>query len=232
MKVSKMETNGPRVLIVDDESQIRRFLRVSLTSHGYEVKDVGTGKEALDEAVIFGPELIILDLGLPDLDGLEVLRLVRDWSKVPIIVLSAKEQEAAKISALDSGADDYVTKPFGLGELLARIRAALRHSYGAGEEIILKFGDLSIDLAHRQVKLEDTEVKLTPTEYELVKHLAMNAGKVLTHRYLLKAVWGQVFENNIQYLRVYMGQIRRKLERDPSRPCHIITEPGVGYRLL
>ncbi|WP_407311978.1 response regulator [Desulfosporosinus sp. SB140] len=227
-----METKGPRILIVDDELQIRRFLRVSLTSHGYDVKDVGTGKEALDEAAIFGPNLVILDLGLPDIDGLDVLYNLREWSKVPIIILSAKEQEQAKVMALDSGADDYVTKPFGMGELLARIRAGLRHTMAAGEEPVLKFDDLSIDLAHRNVKLMEVEVKLTPTEYELVKQLANNAGKVLTHKYLLHALRGENFENNIQYLRVYMGHLRRKIERDPSRPRHIITEPGVGYRLL
>ena len=227
-----METKGPRILIVDDELQIRRFLRISLTSHGYDVKDVGTGKEALDEVTIFGPNLIILDLGLPDIDGLDVVHNLREWSKVPIIILSAKEQEQAKVMALDSGADDYVTKPFGMGELLARIRTGLRHTIAVGEEPVLKFDDLSIDLAHRKVKLMEVEVKLTPTEYELVKHLAINAGKVLTHRFLLHAVWGEVFENNIQYLRVYMGQLRRKIEQDPSRPRHIMTEPGVGYRLL
>ncbi|WP_407310819.1 response regulator [Desulfosporosinus sp. SB140] len=227
-----METKGPRILIVDDELQIRRFLRISLTSHGYDVKDVGTGKEALDVVTTFAPNLVILDLGLPDLDGLEVLHILREWSKVPIIILSAKEQEQAKIIALDSGADDYVTKPFGMGELLARIRTGLRHTIAIGEEPVLKFDDLSIDLAHRNVKLLEVEIKLTPTEYELVKHLAINAGKVLTHRFLLHAVWGEIFENNIQYLRVYMGQLRRKIELDPSRPRHIITEPGVGYRLL
>jgi Response regulators consisting of a CheY-like receiver domain and a winged-helix DNA-binding domain len=232
MKEISMETKGTRILIVDDELQIRRFLRISLTSHGYDVKDVGTGKEALDEVTIFGPNLVILDLGLPDIDGLEVLHNLREWSKVPIIILSAKEQEQAKVLALDSGADDYVTKPFGMGELLARIRAGLRHTITVGEEPVIRFDDLSIDLAHRKVKLMEVEVKLTPTEYELVKHLAINAGKVLTHRFLLNAVWGEVFENNIQYLRVYMGQLRRKIERDPSRPRHIMTEPGVGYRLL
>ncbi len=227
-----METKGPRILIIDDEPQIRRFLRVSLTSHGYDVKDVGTGKDGMDHVAAYGPELVILDLGLPDIDGLDVVRSLRDWSKVPIIILSVKEQETAKIAALDSGADDYVTKPFSMGELLARIRAALRHTLGAGEEPVLKFDDLTIDLAHRLVKSGEEEVKLTPTEYELVKHLAVNAGKVLTHRFLLRIVWGPTYENNIQYLRVYIGQIRRKLERNPSRPIHIITEPGVGYRLL
>lgn len=207
-------------------------MRVSLTSHGYEVREVGTGQAGLNEVALFGTDLVILDLGLPDMSGIEVLRKIREWSKVPIIILSVKEQESDKVTALDNGADDYVTKPFGMGELLARMRAALRHSAGVEEEPTLRFDDLTIDLSYRQVKLMDVEVKLTPTEYELVKYLAINAGKVLTHKFLLRSVWGEVFENNIQYLRVYMGQIRRKIERDPSRPRHIITEPGVGYRLL
>lgn len=227
-----MDSKGPRILIIDDETQIRRFLRVTLTSHGYFVKDSGTGKEGLDEVAVFGPDLVILDLGLPDIDGLEVVRLLREWSKVPIIILSAKEQETDKIAALDSGADDYVTKPFGMGELLARIRAAMRHIAGGEEQPILQFEDLTIDLAHRRITIDEKEIKLTPIEYEIVKNLAINAGKVITHRYLLRTVWGPSYETDIQYLRVYMGQIRRKLERDPSRPRHIITEPGVGYRLL
>jgi two-component system, OmpR family, KDP operon response regulator KdpE len=227
-----MDRKGQRILIIDDETQIRRFLRVSLTSHGYEVRDVGTGQAGLDEVVIFNPELVILDLGLPDISGIEVLSLIRDWSKIPIIILSVKEREIDKITALDNGADDYVTKPFGMGELLARMRAALRHSAGVGEEPILRFDDLVIDLLHRQIKAAGEEIKLTPIEYELMKNLALNAGKVLTHKFLLRAVWGPAYENDIQYLRVFMGQIRRKIETDPSRPRHIITEPGVGYRLL
>lgn len=207
-------------------------MRVSLTSHGYEVREVGTGQAGLNEVALLSTDLVILDLGLPDMSGIEVLCKIREWSKVPIIILSVKEQETDKITALDNGADDYVTKPFGMGELLARMRAALRHSVGVEEEPTLRFDDLSIDLSYRQVKLMDVEVKLTPIEYELVKCLATNAGKVLTHKFLLRSVWGQIFENNIQYLRVYMGQIRRKIELDPSRPRHIITEPGVGYRLL
>ncbi|WP_083824080.1 response regulator [Desulfosporosinus sp. OT] len=227
-----MDKKGQRILIIDDETQIRRLLRVSLTSHGYEVREVGTGQAGLNEVALLSTDLVILDLGLPDMSGIEVLCKIREWSKVPIIILSVKEQETDKITALDNGADDYVTKPFGMGELLARMRAALRHSVGVEEEPTLRFDDLSIDLSYRQVKLMDVEVKLTPIEYELVKCLATNAGKVLTHKFLLRSVWGQIFENNIQYLRVYMGQIRRKIELDPSRPRHIITEPGVGYRLL
>ena len=227
-----MDMKGQRILIIDDETQIRRFLRVSLTSHSYEVRDVGTGQAGLDEVVIFNPELVILDLGLPDISGIQVLSQIREWSNVPIIILSVKEQEIDKINALDNGADDYVTKPFGMGELLARLRAALRHSAGVGEEPILRFDELVLDLAHRQIRVADREIKLTPTEYELMKNLALNGGKVLTHKYLLRAVWGPAYENDIQYLRVFMGQIRRKIETDPSRPRHITTEPGVGYRLL
>lgn len=227
-----MENNGPRILIIDDETQIRRFLRVTLTSHGYVVKDVGTGKEGLDTIAMFSPVLVILDLGLPDIDGLDVIRQLREWSKVPVIILSVKEQESDKIAALDSGADDYVTKPFAMGELLARIRAAMRHIAGDEEQPVLQFKDLSIDLVHRRISIDENEIKLTQTEYEIVKNLGINAGKVMTHRSLLRAVWGPSFEKEVQYLRVYIAQIRRKLEQDPSRPKHIITEPGVGYRLL
>lgn len=227
-----MENKGPRILIIDDETQIRRFLRVALTSHGYVVKDVGTGQEGLDVVAKFSPDLVVLDLGLPDIDGLDVVRQLREWSKVPVIILSVKEQETDKITVLDAGADDYVTKPFAMGELLARIRAAMRHIVGTDEQPVLRFDDLSIDLAHRRITVADNEIKLTPTEYEIVKNLAINAGKVITHRALLRTVWGPSYENEVQYLRVYVGQIRRKLERDPSRPRHMITEPGVGYRLL
>ena len=227
-----MENKGPRILIIDDETQIRRFLRVALTGHGYIVKEVGTGKAGLDVVAKFSPDLIILDLGLPDIDGLDVVRQLREWSKVPVIILSVKEQETDKITALDAGADDYVTKPFAMGELLARIRAAMRHNVGEEEQPVLQFEDLSIDLIYRRITVDDNEIKLTLTEYEIVKNLAINAGKVITHRSLLRAVWGPSYEKEVQYLRVYIGQIRRKLERDPSRPRHIITEPGVGYRLL
>ena len=223
---------GPRILIIDDETQIRRFLRVTLTGHGYVVKDVGTGQEGLDAVAMFSPDLVILDLGLPDIDGLEVVRQLREWSKVPVIILSVKEQETDKITALDAGADDYVTKPFAMGELLARIRAAMRHVAGDEEQPVLQFKDLSIDLVHRRISIDDNEIKLTLTEYEILRNLAINAGKVMTHSSLLRTVWGPSHEKEVQYLRVYIGQIRRKLERDPSRPRHIITEPGLGYRLL
>lgn len=227
-----MENKGQRILIIDDETQIRRFLRVALTSHGYVVKDASTGREGLEAVAMFSPDLVVLDLGLPDLDGLDVVRQMREWTKVPIIILSVKEQESDKITALDFGADDYVTKPFGMGELLARIRAAIRHSVGVDDQPVMHFDDLTLDLLHRRITRDDHEIKLTLTEYEIVKNLAINAGKVMTHGYLLRTVWGPSYEKEVQYLRVYIGQIRRKLERDPSRPRHIITEPGVGYRLL
>ena len=227
-----MENNGQRILIIDDDTQIRRFLRVALTSHGYVVKDAMTGREGLEAVAMFSPDLVILDLGLPDLDGLDVLRQLREWTKVPIIILSVKEQESVKITALDVGADDYVTKPFGMGELLARVRAAMRHTVGVEEQPIMQFEDVTVDLLHRRVTRDNHEIKLTLTEYEIVKNLAINAGKVVTHSYLLRTVWGPSYEKEVQYLRVYIGQIRRKLESDPSRPRHIITEPGVGYRFL
>ncbi len=227
-----MESKGARILVIDDESQMQKLLRVALTSHGYEVGAAATGQQGLSETTIFRPDLIILDLGLPDMDGLEVVTRLREWTKTPVIILSAKEQENDKILALDAGADDYLTKPFGMGELLARIRAAMRHSAGVTDEPILKFDDLVIDLAHRRVLAKGEEVKLTPTEYDLIKNLAIHAGKVLTHKQLLKTCWGPTYENDTHYLRVFIGQLRRKIESDPSRPRHIITEPGVGYRLL
>lgn len=227
-----METKGARILIIDDETQIRRLLRVALTGHGYEVGEAACGQEGLNEAAVYRPDLIILDLGLPDIDGLEVVRRLREWSVIPVIILSVKEQENDKIAALDAGADDYVTKPFGMGELLARIRAAIRHSAGVGEEPVLIFGELIVDLAHRRVTVEGKEIKLSPIEYDLMKNLAVHAGKVLTHKHLLRTIWGLSYENDTHYLRVYIGQLRRKVENDPSHPGHIITEPGVGYRLL
>lgn len=227
-----METKGARILVIDDEAQILKLLRVTLTSHGYEVAGAETGQEGLSEVVAYRPDVIILDLGLPDIDGLEVIKKLREWSRVPIIILSARERENDKIIALDAGADDYLTKPFGMGELLARIRAAMRHMAGVESEPVLTFDDLVIDLARRRVSAKGEEIKLTPTEYDIVKNLAIHAGKVLTHRHLLRAVWGPSYENDVHYLRVYMGQLRRKIEKDPSRPRHIITDPGIGYRLL
>ncbi|MEW5954106.1 MAG: response regulator [Bacillota bacterium] len=227
-----MVSKGARILVIDDERQMQKFLQVALTSHGYEVKEAAAGKMGLNEAVIFRPDLIILDLGLPDLDGLEVITQLREWSNTPVIIISARGQDQDKITALDAGADDYLTKPFSIGELLARIRAALRHAVRVSDEPFLELDDLVIDLAHRRVKVKEMEVKLTPTEYDLIKNLALNAGKVLTHKQLLRACWGPAAENDTHYLRVFIGQLRRKIEADPARPKHIITEPGVGYRLL
>lgn len=227
-----MVSKGARILVIDDERQMQKFLQVALTSHGYEVKEAAAGKMGLNEAVIFRPDLIILDLGLPDLDGLEVITQLREWSNTPVIIISARGQDQDKITALDAGADDYLTKPFSIGELLARIRAALRHAVRVSDEPFLELDDLVIDLAHRRVKVKEVEVKLTPTEYDLIKNLALNAGKVLTHKQLLRACWGPAAENDTHYLRVFIGQLRRKIEADPARPKHIITEPGVGYRLL
>lgn len=227
-----MESQGIRILVIDDELQMRRLLKVALSAHGYEVKEALSGREGLNAAALFRPDLIILDLGLPDIDGLIVVERLRDWSKTPIIILSAKDQENDKIAALDAGADDYVTKPFGMGELLARIRTALRHIAAQDGEPCIIFDDLSIDLAHRHVAVDGEEIKLTPTEYDLLKILAVNAGKVLTHKQLLKNVWGSAYDQESHYLRVYVGQLRQKIEKNPSRPVHIITESGVGYRLV
>jgi len=227
-----MESKGPRILVIDDDSQIQKFLRVALTGHGHEVGEATTGLQGLSEATVFHPDVIILDLGLPDMDGLQVLTRLREWTKTPVIVLSAKEQENDKILALDAGADDYLTKPFGMGELLARIRTALRHAVGVTDEPVLQFDDLTVDLAHRRVTVNGEDIKLTPTEYDLIKNLAIHAGKVLTHKHLLKACWGPSFEKDTHYLRVFIGQLRRKIEADHTRPIHIITESGVGYRLL
>lgn len=232
MKGMKMEAKGPRILVIDDEKQIRRLLKVALTGHGYEVEEAASGQDGLNKAVTYRPDLIILDLGLPDLNGLEVIRQLREWSQIPVIILSVKEQENDKITALDAGADDYVTKPFGMGELLARIRAGLRHITPAGEEPVLTFDELVIDMARRRVTVKGNEIKLTPIEYDLMKNMAIHAGKVLTHKQLLRVVWGPSYENDTHYLRVFIGQLRRKIEADPSRPRHIITEPGVGYRLM
>lgn len=227
-----MENTGPRILIIDDEKQMRRLLQVALDAHGYDTSLVSNGQEGLAVAAFFRPDLVILDMSLPDLDGIEVVKSLRQWSNIPIIILSVREAENDKIAALDAGADDYVTKPFSMGELMARIRTALRHTAPVGENPVLRFGNLTIDLAHRQVLLDEQEVRLTPTEYELLKMLASHSGKVLTHGQILRAVWGPGYEKETHYLRVYIGQLRHKIENDPSRPKHIITEPAVGYRFI
>ena len=222
----------PVLLLIEDEIQMRRFLRASLTNHGYTLVEAETGADGLAQAAARNPDLILLDLGLPDLDGLTVTERIREWAKTPIIVISARGQEEDKIRALDAGADDYLTKPFGVGELLARIRVALRRSATEGvPEARFRSGDLTVDLGLRQVFVSDQEVHLTPFEYKLLTTLVKHAGRVVTHRQLLKEVWGPNASDQTQYLRVYMGQLRHKLEQDPSRPRHFLTEPGVGYRL-
>ncbi|MFB9276992.1 response regulator [Cohnella cellulosilytica] len=225
--------DGARILIIDDEPQIRKLLKVTLQAHRYAIYEAADGEEGLRQAAACLPDLIVLDLGLPDMSGIEALRRIREWSKTPVIVLTVKDWEENKIEALDSGADDYVTKPFGMGELLARIRVALRHVAKSGNKPVLKHGGLTIDLAQRIVELNGERIKLTPTEYELLKTLASNAGKVVTQRQLLQQVWGkQHDESDSHYLRVYIGHLRKKLEEDSTRPKYIVTEPGIGYRFL
>ncbi|HEY7517825.1 MAG TPA: response regulator [Methylomirabilota bacterium] len=224
--------SDPVVVLIEDEPQIRRFLRTTLGSQGYRLFEAGTGVDGLVEAASRQPDVVIVDLGLPDIDGLEVIRRLREWSTIPIIVLSARGQEADKVVALDLGADDYVSKPFGADELLARVRVALRHKAGvAREDAVFTTGDLRVDLGRRHVFVRDQEVKLTPTEYRLLTTLVRHAGRVLTHRQLLKEVWGPNQTEEAHYLRVYMAQLRRKIEVDPAQPRYLLTEPGVGYRL-
>ena len=226
-----MGDNGPRILVVDDERAIRRFLRASLTAHGYHIFEAARAREGLEAAAAVRPDLIILDLGLPDSDGIDVTRQLREWSKVPIVVLSVRGEDADKIAALDAGADDYLTKPFSAGELLARIRVALRHAARPADEPVISTGDLVVDVAHRAVTLNGREISLTPIEYTLLKTLALSAGKVLLHRHLLREVWGPGYDQDVNVLRVNISKLRHKIEVDPARPRYIITEPGVGYRL-
>jgi two-component system, OmpR family, KDP operon response regulator KdpE len=220
------------ILVVDDEPPIRRLLRTSLTAQGYDVLEATGGQEAIDAVEREKPDLVILDLGLPDLGGIEVIRVVRQRTSVPIIVLSVRDDERGKVEALDLGADDYVTKPFGVDELVARIRTALRHRFQAqGEKPVFTAGDLAVDLVRRSVKRGGEEVHLSPKEYDLLAELVANAGKVLTHRHILSKVWGPAHTEDAQYLRVFIRNLRSKLEPDPARPQLILTEPGVGYRL-
>jgi two-component system KDP operon response regulator KdpE len=222
------------ILLIEDEPQMRRFLRVTLQAHGYRLIEASSGQAGLTEGTTRNPDVILLDLGLPDMDGIEIVKRFREWSEVPIIVISAREQEEDKVKALDSGADDYLTKPFGAGELLARIRVALRHSamQSAGQRDPLFVADeLKVDLASRQVFIKDEEIHLTPIEYRLLAVLIRHAGKVVTHRQLLMEVWGPVYTDHQQYLHVHMAQLRKKVESDPARPRLLINEPAVGYRL-
>jgi two-component system, OmpR family, KDP operon response regulator KdpE len=228
-------TNAPEILIVEDDSQIRRFLRATFAAEGYRFHEAFTAEEGIAQAAARQPDLIVLDLGLPDRDGLEVIRKVREWTQTPIIVLSARGQEKDKIHALDSGADDFVSKPFAVGELLARIRAALRRSAtitNSGAAAVFHAGHIEVDLEQRVVRVGGSEVHLTPIEYKLLQTLILHAGKVVTQRQLLMEVWGPQHIEQAQYLRVYMAQLRRKLELDPARPKNLLTEPGVGYRLV
>ena len=227
-----MSDVGPRVLILDDEAAIRRFLRGSLGAHGYSVHEAASGEEALQVIPAVRPDVVIIDLGLPGISGTEVTRCLREWSQMPIIILSVEGDEAAKIAALDAGADDYLTKPFGAGELLARIRSVLRRTTKPEEGPVFVTGELTVDLAGRAVRLREAEVQLTPTEYSLLKTLVIHANKLLTHRQLVHEVWGGAHYEDVQHLlRVNISNLRRKLETDSSRPRYIITEPGVGYRL-
>jgi len=223
---------GASLLVIDDEPQIRRLLRIKLEASGYRVTDSATGEDGIIKAAQCRPELVLLDLGLPDMDGLQVLKRLREWSDVPVIILSVRDREDDKIAALDAGADDYVTKPFGSGELLARVRAALRHKQPQGADAIFRSGDVEVDLSARVVRKRAKQVKLTPLEYALLRLLVIHAGKVLTHRQLLTEVWGPKSIEQTTYLRVHIAHLREKLEDDSAQPRLILTEPAVGYRLI
>jgi len=225
------QTHPATALIIDDEVQMRRLLRRTLEQEGYKVLLVESGREGLAHAGTDRPDVVVLDLGLPDMDGLEVLKELRSRSSVPILILSVREAEETIVNALDGGADDYLTKPFRTGELLARIRALLRHRLSGQEDLVFTSEDLTVDLSARTVAVRGQPVKLTPTEYTLLALFVKNAGKVLTHSYLLREVWGPAYAEETQYLRVFVGQLRKKIERDPTTPCILVTESGVGYRL-
>ncbi len=226
-----MSDVGQRVLVVDDENAIRRYLHTALTAQGFAVYEAANGQETLNAVVENRPDVIILDLGLPDLDGIEVTRRLREWSNTPIIILSVREAEQDKIAALDAGADDYLTKPFGTGELMARMRVVMRRLAGKSDEPILQVDGLKMDLSRRVVTVDENQISLTPTEYEILRLLLQNAGKVLTHRQLLRQVWGNAYESEMHMLRVNISNLRHKIEADPTRPHYLMTEPGVGYRL-
>ncbi len=229
-----MSDPKPLVLLVEDDSQMRKFVRIALESHDYRVVEASTGDEAVRQATAYPPDVVLLDLGLPDMDGLAVAKRLREWSAVPILVISARGQEDMKVKALDGGADDYLTKPFGAARLMARLRVALRHAARSREapSTVVRIGDdVEIDLVKRQVRVRGAEVHLTPIEYKLLTELAKHAGMVVTHRHLLEQVWGPGHAHQMQYLRVYMTQLRHKLEQTPARPRYLVTEPGIGYRL-
>ncbi len=227
-----MTQEAARVLVVDAEQAIRRYLRASLSAHGYELCEAASGREALEAVSIARPDLMILDLGLPDMDGVDVTRSLREWTQMPILILSVRNQECDKVAALDAGADDYMTKPFGAGELLARIRVALRRAGPNDAAAAFSTGDLKVDLARRTVQVGDHPIQLTPTEYELLKVFVRHPDRVLTHRQMIREVWGGLsYEDDLHLLRVNISNLRRKLEADPTRPRYVVTEPGVGYRL-
>jgi len=226
-----MGETGQRVLVVDDENSMRRYLHAALSAQGFSVYEAATGGEALKVVLSSRPDIIILDLGLPDFDGIEVTRRLREWSQTPIIILSVREAENDKIAALDAGADDYLTKPFGTGELMARMRVALRRLASKPDEPVLQVDNLKMDVSRRLVTVNDGEISLTPTEYDILRLLLQNAGRVLTHRQLLRQVWGTAYESEMHLLRVNISNLRRKIESDPTRPHYLVTEPGVGYRL-
>ncbi len=223
---------GLQVLIVDDEVQIRRFLRISLEAHGYRVYETADGQEGILKTAQLRPDLVILDMGLPDMDGLEVLKRLREWTQTPVIILSVRDSDRDKVMALDAGADDYLTKPFSMDELLARIRTAQRHAQPQTQEATFTSGHLHVDLTRRLVTVQGESIKLTPTEYALLRLLIQHAGKVLTHQQILRAVWGPEYVQETHYLRVYFAQLRQKIEANPALPEIILTEPGVGYRLV
>ncbi len=227
-----MRTTQAKILVIEDDPQIRKFLTITLTSHDYAVIPAESGNEGVRLATSIKPDAVLLDLGLPDMDGTDVIRSIREWSKMPIIVLSVRNAEEEKVKAFDLGANDYVTKPFSTAELLARIRAALRTAIIAqADETEVSIGDLRIDLMKHVVSLRGERIKLSPKEFNLLKVLAMNAGKLLTHKYLMQQVWGEAYSDDNQYLRIYIAQLRQKLEQDPARDQFIINEPGIGYRL-
>lgn len=227
-----MASSGPVILAIEDDPAIRKFLRVSLESQGYVLHEATKGQEGLAQASMHAPELVILDLGLPDMDGLDLIRQLREWSKVPILIISARGKEQDKVAALDTGADDYLTKPFSIGELLARLRAALRRRDMTAQNAsaLFRTGELTVDLARRRVSRGGQEIHLTPNEYRLLMILIQHAGRVLTHQDLLKEVWGPDSAQQVHYLRVYINQLRQKIEANPSQPAFLLTEPGVGYR--
>ncbi len=227
-------SDGARILVVEDDPGIQRALKTNLMRHGFDVQTAETGEQALERFSRYHPDLILLDLGLPDIDGTDVIRYVREQSITPIVVLSVRGAERDKVEALDLGADDYLTKPFGVEELLARVRVALRHAAGvpAGTAAVFQAGDLKVDIERRRVCVGDNEVRLTPTEYELLKTFVSQPDKVLTDRMLLRAVWGPEYGSEAHYLHVYVARLRRKIEKDPQKPRHLLSEPGVGYRLV